>query len=80
MAKSTNGGGAKAGKACKLGRNKAWCKGYLMSGTREKNKARKQARHQKRVEKKRLKLEKDNLEVTNFDPVWPDERKEPILI
>ena len=49
----------KAGaKGRKIGRNKQFCEMYRLQGRREKNKALKQARHQKRMVRKQLKLAK----------------------
>ncbi len=45
----------KSGGAKKIGRNAAKCKAYRDAGTREINKARKAAKHKKRVAKKAAK-------------------------
>jgi len=45
----------------KYGRNLAKCALYKKEGKREKNKARKQRKHQHRIEKKLLKLQKRKL-------------------
>mgnify|MGYP003148700909 CR=1 FL=1 len=43
-------------KGRKIGRNKKWCEIYRLTNRREKNKTRRQVRHQKRVVKKEEKL------------------------
>ena len=50
-------GAKKTKKHRKHGRNKAFCERYLAEGRREKNKARRQARHQLRIAAKAAKLE-----------------------
>lgn len=52
MAKRQPGGGKRKGGQRKKGRNRNWCESYRQRGQRELNKARKAARHQRRIAKK----------------------------
>jgi len=45
-------------KGRKIGRNKQFCEMYRLQGRREKNKALKQARHQKRLARKVAQVER----------------------
>jgi hypothetical protein len=60
---------AKSGKKHrKYGRNKRFCDRYKLEGRREKNKAKKEARHVKRMEKQQDKKDECERKITRGHP------------